>query len=73
MSHPGAQGSNTVGQGTARGGIQIKIVPKVGRIAVVRMDPVDMVSRLNLDDIARAQARALQTRKYLVYLDYVSI
>ncbi len=72
MSYPGAQGSNTVGHGTS-GGIQIKIVPKARRIAAVRMDPVDMVSRLNLDDIALAQARALQTKKYLVYLDLVSI
>ncbi|KAI0800153.1 hypothetical protein C8Q74DRAFT_1191639 [Fomes fomentarius] len=68
MSHLGAQGSNVIGHGT-RGAIQIKIVPKVGRIAVVRMDPVDMVSRLNLDDIALAQAQALHTKKYLIYLD----
>ncbi len=72
MSHLGAEGSNTVGHGQS-GGIQIRIVPKVGRIAVVRMDPVDMVSRLNLDEIALAQAQALQTKKYLVYLDFVSI
>ncbi len=71
MSHLGAQGRNTVGHGKS-GSIQIRIVPKVGRIAVVRMDPVDMVSRLNLDDIALAQAQALHTKKYLIYLDDVS-
>ncbi|KAH9849128.1 hypothetical protein C2E23DRAFT_784803 [Lenzites betulinus] len=36
--------------------------------AVMRMDPVSMVEHFN-DPIATEQARALETKKYLVYLD----
>ena len=41
--------------------------PRIGLYAVVRIDPVAMVEHLN-DPIALQQARALLTKKYLVYL-----
>lgn len=45
--------------------------PNTGNYAVIRMDPVAMVKDLN-DLEALVAAEALQTKKYLVYLDFVS-
>lgn len=45
--------------------------PNPGTYAVIRMNPVAMVKDLN-DPEALVAAEALQTKKYLVYLDFVS-
>ena len=45
--------------------------PKARRFAVVRMDPVAMVEHLH-DPVALNAARAMRTKKYLVYLEFVS-
>ncbi|KAI0326073.1 hypothetical protein GY45DRAFT_1286152 [Cubamyces sp. BRFM 1775] len=42
--------------------------PNEFQYAVIRMDPVSMVQHFN-DPIATAEARALETKKYLVYLN----
>ncbi|KAI0664030.1 hypothetical protein C8Q70DRAFT_905978 [Cubamyces menziesii] len=44
-----------------------RFCPGVFYYAVIRMDPVAMVEHFN-DPIATAEARALETKKYLVYL-----
>lgn len=44
--------------------------PDICEYAVIRTDPVAMVEHFN-DPIATSRARALKTKKYLVYLDMV--
>ena len=44
-----------------------RFCPGVFYYAVIRMDAVAMVEHFN-DPIATAEARALETKKYLVYL-----
>ncbi|KAI0800131.1 hypothetical protein C8Q74DRAFT_1190978 [Fomes fomentarius] len=49
-----------------------RIIPSSHHYAVIRMDPVAMVEGLGLDDDLEtlAEARAMQPRKYLVYLSW---
>ena len=47
--------------------------PIPSNFAVVRMDPVAMVRRLKLDQLAIAEAEAMRPQKYLVYLTIVSV
>ncbi|EIW54184.1 uncharacterized protein TRAVEDRAFT_77773, partial [Trametes versicolor FP-101664 SS1] len=46
--------------------------PNTGTYAVIRLNPVAMVEDLN-DPEALVAAEALQTKRYLVYLEYVSL
>ena len=46
--------------------------PMPYRYGVLRVDAVETVKHLN-DPVATAQAAALQTKEYLVYLDEVNI
>lgn len=48
-----------------------RFCPAAFQFAVICMDPVAMVEHFQ-DPIATAEARALRTKKYLVYLDLVS-
>ncbi|KAI0350613.1 hypothetical protein OH77DRAFT_1412657, partial [Trametes cingulata] len=45
-----------------------RFCPSPFQYAVIRMDPVAMVEHFN-DPIATSEARALDTKKYLVYLE----
>ncbi|RPD57895.1 hypothetical protein L227DRAFT_505891 [Lentinus tigrinus ALCF2SS1-6] len=45
------------------------MLPKALKFAVIRMDPVSMISHLDLDSIAIAEATAMEPKKYLIYLD----
>ena len=46
--------------------------PNIRRFAVIRLNPVAMVQGSNSDLEALAEARAMQTKKYLVFLLNVS-
>lgn len=46
--------------------------PNTSTYAVIRMNPVAMVQDLN-DPEALSAAEALQTKAYLIYIDYVGI
>ena len=52
---------------------KIVMLPEPHSFAVVRMDPVAMVSHLNLDPVALKAAQAMRPKKYLVYLDIVRV
>ncbi|KAI0690788.1 hypothetical protein C8T65DRAFT_671286 [Cerioporus squamosus] len=47
----------------------ITILPTRRKFAVVRMDPIFMVSHLDLDSLAIQEAAAMRPKKYLVYID----
>ncbi|CDO70958.1 hypothetical protein BN946_scf184829.g67 [Trametes cinnabarina] len=49
-----------------------RFCPGAFQYAVIRIDPVAMVEHFN-DPVATAEARALGTRKYLVYLDAIKL
>ena len=53
---------------------EVTHIPCPSRFATVRMDPVAMVQDLGLPESSPyvARARAMSTKKYLVYLDLVS-
>lgn len=46
--------------------------PNTSTYAMIRLNPVAMVKDLN-DPEALAAAEALQTKAYLIYIDYVGI
>lgn len=46
--------------------------PNTGTYAVIRLNPVAMVKDLD-DPEALVAAEALQTKRYLVYIEYVSV
>ncbi|TFK84698.1 hypothetical protein K466DRAFT_496076 [Polyporus arcularius HHB13444] len=48
---------------------KITVLPTGRQFAVVRMDPLAMVSHLDLDSVAIEEATAINPKKYLVYLD----